>query len=352
MLRAFFERYGREIGVFVFIGGFFFDTFTLPPVDRTSSHLVIGLYLLAVAGGIALLKIKPDLRLSGAIQTLIHFGFGGLWSALFVFYFRSATLAGSWIFLVLLGSVFFATEKLRDHYRTFVLQASALYATLFLFLLFYIPVLVGKMDILTFIGAGITSAFIVLGGIVILGHKNDKNGQELRFVAFVVVGIFLLLSGLFASGAIPPIPLALAHIGVYHKVERLNGNPPSYITTSEGSARWYDRLLGIARIYHRTPGESVTVASTIVVPARITVKILHHWQYKDEANGKWITEGHIPLSLAGGRLEGYRTWSEKSALRPGRWRVDAETQTGAVIGRIEFIIVDGEPPHLETEPLY
>ena len=74
---------------------------------------------------------------------------------------------------------------------------------------------------------------------------------------------------------------------------------------------------------------------------------------------RWVQNGHevdrIALDILGGRAEGYRAWSYKRSFPAdprGQWRVEAITDGGQLIGRIEFSVI-GElprpvPPHAEA----
>ena len=59
----------------------------------------------------------------------------------------------------------------------------------------------------------------------------------------------------------------------------------------------------------------------------------------DEVQGKWITDRTIELPVIGGRDSGFRTFSKRSNLELGRWRVNVETESGQTIGRIRFNLV-------------
>ena len=48
-------------------------------------------------------------------------------------------------------------------------------------------------------------------------------------------------------------------------------------------------------------------------------------------------------AVSGGRREGYRTWSRKTAFPAnplGRWTVDVMTASGQLIGRLRFRVVE------------
>lgn len=78
--------------------------------------------------------------------------------------------------------------------------------------------------------------------------------------------------------------------------------------------------------------------------------IVHHWQFYDPAHRRWADMGRVELPVRGGRGEGYRTYSIKTGVIPGAWRVDVETETGALLGRLRFNVVQQpEDPALLAE---
>ena len=60
----------------------------------------------------------------------------------------------------------------------------------------------------------------------------------------------------------------------------------------------------------------------------------------------WTTRSRVDLPVRGGRGGGYRTYSVKTGISQGAWRVNVETPSGALLGRLRFNIVlqDGDPP--------
>jgi hypothetical protein len=82
----------------------------------------------------------------------------------------------------------------------------------------------------------------------------------------------------------------------------------------------------------------------------LNTEIIHEWQTYDRARG-WTTSDRIALSVRGGRDGGYRTYTMKSGIRPGPWRVNVETSTGAILGRFRFNVLSlsALPAPLKTE---
>ena len=73
------------------------------------------------------------------------------------------------------------------------------------------------------------------------------------------------------------------------------------------------------------------------------------WQHYDQTKGSWVTTSRIKLAVTGGSDGGWRTFSETTPNAAGAWRVNVETVSGAIIGRIDFTVIDQtSEPILET----
>jgi hypothetical protein len=71
-------------------------------------------------------------------------------------------------------------------------------------------------------------------------------------------------------------------------------------------------------------------------PTHLDTQIVHEWQYYNPVDEEWQTTDTISFPIIGGRDGGYRGYSSKSTISPGRWRVNVETPHGQTIGRINF----------------
>ena len=99
-------------------------------------------------------------------------------------------------------------------------------------------------------------------------------------------------------------------------------------------------------------GDPLYFYSAVFAPTKLKTTIVHRWQYFDRVREEWVTASDIPFPISGGRGEGYRGYSMKTALFPGLWRVQVMTERGAVIGRFRFEIFSAtETPPLEKKTL-
>jgi hypothetical protein len=76
--------------------------------------------------------------------------------------------------------------------------------------------------------------------------------------------------------------------------------------------------------------------------------IVHRWEHYG-ADG-WIEADRMVLDVAGGRTEGFRTYTRKENVPAGAWRVKIELANGRELGRVRFDVVEGPLEHpLVTE---
>jgi hypothetical protein len=73
-------------------------------------------------------------------------------------------------------------------------------------------------------------------------------------------------------------------------------------------------------------------ATAISAPRGLRDRLRHVWRL----DGRPIAE--VPLEIRGGRVQGFRTWSVKHNLAPGRWTCSVETESGQLLGRVTILI--------------
>jgi hypothetical protein len=144
---------------------------------------------------------------------------------------------------------------------------------------------------------------------------------------------------------IPPIPLAMKESGIYHSVSRTS---QGYQVEYE-PASWYRFWAEWDPEFHWQPGEPVYSYSAVFAPTEIDTTISHRWSYYNEQAGEWTVRDVLSYPMVGGRDGGYRGYSLKYGVEPGRWRVDVIIPTGQILGRSEFrIILSSRAVELET----
>ena len=137
----FFERHEGRISSFALIAGFIFDSFTLQRIDLLFENLVILSYLVISGGSIILLNYYEEyppkksffVRMQNLLPLFIQFAFGGLFSAFFIFYTRSATFSSSWPFMLILLFLLIGNEFFRNYYQRLTFQGSIYFMAVFSF---------------------------------------------------------------------------------------------------------------------------------------------------------------------------------------------------------------------------
>ena len=352
--RLFIARYERHVSTAAFILGFLFDNFTLTRVDAPLTVWVLGTHLSLAALGILLFQVCESgffrlrlfLRLGALLPLAIQFSFGALASGFFIFFSRSGALATSYPFLLFLAALLVGNEILRTRYARFTFQLSVLFVMLLSFSALFVPVFLGKMGAGVFL-ASVGLALIVfrLFLIILSWIAGERLRQNRRTIFAGVWSIAVFFVALYFGNIIPPIPLSLKHIGVYHTVERQGGD---YRVSFEQGKPFF--LFGAeSRIFRARAGEPVYVFSSVFAPTTLQTTIFHEWSYYDTGEGKWRLASRIPFAIVGGRDEGDRVWSMKAEAAAGLWRVDVATDRGQIVGRLTFnVVISGTAPKLTT----
>lgn len=352
------EKYERYIAPFTFVIGFVFDAFTLKRIDFWIDHLILVGYLLFAGGGIAIFYAYESGRLHvrftewgiAFVPVVIQFSFGGLLSAFVIFYTTSASFGKNWIFILALAVLLIGNEHFRKRYERLVFQISIFFIALFSYSVFLMPLILGKLGKGVFFLGGILSIIFIslfLWGLSRITPREDDSffggAQEiqkrLRPLIASIATIYILFNILYFTNIIPPIPLSLKENGVYHSVSRdENGQ---YALRFE-PAPWYRPFQETSSTFHWREGEPVFYFTSVFAPTRLTLPIVHRWSFYDEQQNAWVRRGDIQFSIFGGSDRGYRGYSFKTGIEPGKWRVEVATESGQTLGRDTFIVAQTE----------
>ncbi len=337
-------RYERHVSSISLLSGFVFDAVTLKRVDLFMENFWIVAHLLVVAIGIIILNMyenkqikKENTRARFWMIFMIQFAFGGLFSTFLVFYFRSATLATSWPFLLILGLVFCFNEIFKHHYSRLSFQVSIFFIALFSFAIYFVPVLVHQIGDDVFILSGVASLISIWLFIRLLAvTTREKFRESAPIIILSIGGIFIAINALYFYNFIPPIPLSLKDAGVFHSlVKNGDGNYVAGYESRSVTQEVKDYLRSY-QDFHEAPDDPIYAYSAIFSPSSLNINVIHEWQYYDETAKAWKTTDRINLPIVGGRDGGFRTYSMRAGLTPGLWRVNIKTENGKLIGRLKF----------------
>lgn len=336
----------RHASSVAFALGFVWDSLTLTRVDMLYDNIVLTVYITVATVGIIFfhavssgkLIAWPVERIAPWLPLIIQFAFGGLFSGYIIYYSQSGTLIGSWPFILFLLTLFIGNEVLKKRYQTLVFQFAILFIALFSYSIFFIPVLVRSIGTLVFLSSGLVS-LVLTAGVVAAVHKlaPSRIEEAKKPLLLSIIGLYVFFNLAYFLNIIPPIPLALKDLGIYHHVEKIS----SGYAVSYERPLWYRFFDETSRTFHMSPGESVYALSAVFAPTRLNTIILHRWSYYDEASNGWVVASEIPFPISGGRDGGYRGYSFKRKIFEGKWRLEVITQRGQLLGRRTFSIETG-----------
>jgi len=266
---------------------------------------------------------------------ILQYALGSVFSASVIFYSYSGSLSSSWPFIFVLVLLMISNEILKKYYTKPIFVLSVYFFAIFSFILLIVPYTMNRLGSLIFVSSGVISLVIISIFIYLLQIKFSQILKQINLILVSILLVFGLMNFFYFTNIIPPFPLSLQDIGVYHSVEKTsNGN---YNVLSEKQP-WQDFLFPRAKYQINSSGQSAYVLSSVFAPAKLNLQIFHEWQYKDPQNGKWQNLGTVAFEIIGGRKEGYREYSEKTNITPGKWRVNVKTLSGQIIGRISFLV--------------
>ena len=329
------KKYERYILPLSLAFGFVIDSLTLNKADSLIDNLVILTYLVILGGSIFFLHL-PDFKnkITPFLPAIVQFSFGNLFSALVVFYTRSGDFLVSLPFLIILLILFVGRDWFHRKYTKLTFQISIFYIALLSYFTLISPVLFRQINVWVFLLGGVFSLIAIFLYILIIkkGLKKSFYDYESQIKVYII-SIFIIFNLFYFTNTIPPIPLALKEGVVAHNLTRLESG--DYRLTYE-KPEWFRFYKYYAKTIHVGNGDPVYVFGSIYAPTKLKGTIFHQWSYFDEKNSRWKDTDRIPIQISGGRYEGYRGYSFKSSLIEGKWRVDIETESGQVVGRIKF----------------
>jgi len=337
----FYQRHEVLVGVLVFVAGFLIDIFTLGRIDDLLNLIQQAVYLLAL-GTLLVMEIK--IRAGTMIlpekwqkfwqyhDLVVHFLFGSLLSAYTIFYYTSASAVTSFFFILLLAGLMLANEIPKIQRLGLPVRVILFNICVLSYFAFFYPIIIGHVGPVPF-WLGFLSSFFMMVMVWKLNFKGEA-GRELllKFVLLPSVAIHLLFLLGYYSSLIPPVPIAVKRIGVYYEVIKEEGKyigthlAPSWKFWSKGS-----------QAFRARPGDKLNVLLAIFSPGRFEDRVLLRWYYHNPKQG-WRLEDTIPLTILGGRDEGFRGFGTKKFYHAGIWRVIVETSDGREVGRINFEI--------------
>lgn len=343
--KRFFGRHKKYAPVIFFVGGFIWDSLTLGRIDGWYSNTVLLTYLISLTICLYIFNLADDNHWDNTFiepyqeytPLLIQFFLGGLSSAYVIFFFQSVTLTKTMVFFLILVALLFSNELLKHRISNKYLQFGAYFFVNFTFFTFFLPIVFGVMNTLLFVISGIISlgsTLFVIGHIYWLSPSTRQEVTGWK-IGTLIIAIYTFINVCYAYNLIPPVPLSLQSGMVAYNVEK---QEQDFMVSYEPAAilnfwKTYDKT------YNYTTGDTVYVYTSIFAPADLKKSVQHEWRWYEDKTEEWKTTDVISYEVTGGRKRGYRGYTFKRNIWPGRWRINVTTGEGLVLGRIDFTIV-------------
>ena len=341
-VRELHEKHEKYVAIGIFVIGFLWDSLTMTRVDNPVDNIILMFYLLLIGAmivftlrrqcGIAppkwLLKMEPY------FPWAMQFCFGGLFSSYVVFYFKSASFTRTQFFFLILVILLVANEFLQHRLQNLVLLAVLYDFCLLSFLAFFLPVVLAAVNAGIFLLACLAGLLVSLYvfSLGFLFHP-DSWKRRMKPIALWMVSVTLAVIVLYFANLIPPVPLALKDVGIYHNVtKKTAGYEVQYVSPSAWRY-WMDW----ESPFYLSPGDKVYCYTAIFAPGKVRVRVRHAWSRKTPDG--WVLIDLLPFEISAGRENGYRGFTFKRGITPGTWRVAVETMRGQTLGEITFDVV-------------
>jgi hypothetical protein len=201
------------------------------------------------------------------------------------------------------------------------------------------PVLIGRLRWWMFVLAVATAlAPLLLLGRVHLRVTGDRR-RVFRHALLPSLGTQAALLALFLLRWLPPVPLSLMEIGIYHGVTR---DASGSYQLSRQAAPWWKPWAIDDTDFTARAGDRVYCFFRVFAPVRFEDDVRVRWSYRDPGRG-WLPSDAVPIAVRGGRERGFTGYAYKQNWRPGQWRVAVETADGREIGRRDFSVREDGP---------
>jgi hypothetical protein len=342
---SYYKTHELRFDMGLFVGGFLFDIVTLSEVDNFFGILQQAIYLILLGSIIFGETIRTeDSRRAGPLwfekiwefrQAAFHFLLGSLLSLYSLLFLKSASFFSSSVFILVLVAIMIANELSWVRSKGVPLRMSLFVVCLLSFFSICFPLLLGFVGYLPFFLSILATMGFIFGFCRLLAKKGVLPGTLAQMIVWPTLGVCGLFLILYVSGLIPPVPLSVKNLGVYHQIEKKEGQ---YILSRAKVANWNWRgMLGLQQIEVR-PGDRLHFFAQVSSPARFSDQVLIHWYFEDPKRG-WQSTDQVSMPVSGGRKEGYRGYSVKQNFQAGSWQVRVETTDGREIGRLYFSVM-------------
>jgi hypothetical protein len=160
-------------------------------------------------------------------------------------------------------------------------------------------------------------------------HASERSVQASRQIVVPFGLVLIAFLTLYLFRLIPPVPLSIPFIGVYHGVERTEAG--YRLTYEPGSWRFWRRG---DQYFRAQPGDRVYVFFRIFSPARFSDQVTMRWYWRPEGK-RWELQDSIPIDIVAGASRAFAaTGSSRTINRAtgkSRWKRPTGARSGGSI---------------------
>jgi hypothetical protein len=325
-----------------FICGFTWDSVTMGKVVSFYDLLILTTYYFGAGLILILLVREVQPQWQNRFTFLIQFFFGGLFSALVVFYFKSSGSFYTFLVVIFLALMLVSNEFIAEKYRSRTLVWTMFAACGTMYLNFLIPHVVHSIKPVWFYLSCIVSLMVVFA-IHGFAYAKQRESMTVRVKKLQYINelqqmtpslaVVALLVVLYQFQLIPPVPLVLKESYICKDFSNENG-----VYQCQAERQSLLRALGFGGdVIHITEGERIYNLSAVFAPTGISVDLEQRWWLWNEQLGSWEASGVVPLPMEGGRKAGWRTYSYiEASSQTGEWKVETALKDGAVLALAYF----------------
>ncbi|HEX4925327.1 MAG TPA: DUF2914 domain-containing protein, partial [Bdellovibrionales bacterium] len=300
-------KYERFLPAAFFIFGLVFDIATTDRIDHWLTLIQQAVYLVIIGSLLVfeVLETRGPLPLPEWLRKAwkyrdeaTHFLFGSLLSTFVIFYFKSASILNSFLFLTVIAVLLVLNELERFKSLGLLIRFALYSLCLISYFAYLVPILLGFVGLIPFVLAFALSALVFWGLFKLLLAKTVDRTLLLERIIKPAAAVQAVILVLYVFQLIPPVPVSLKYIGIYHKVEKRDGR-----FALDYERPWWKFWQNGAQTFHARPGDKIYCFVQIFSPTGFKDQVKIRWLYKDKRG--WQSWDAIPLDISGGREEGF-----------------------------------------------
>lgn len=340
-MRQWIEKNKPYFSAEFFIAGFLFDLLTLSRIDEGFQLFQQFCYLLVIGFLLIFEKSQSVERWfsKGFLNKVwiyryevIHFLLGSLLSIYTIFYFKSASIWNSFLFIGGLSALMVLNEFEKIKGLGGLLRFAMFSLCSCSYFIYLVPIVWQHLGFFTFVFSLILSGIFYYFFFYLVSRYQHISSKQL-FVEVLAPGIVVhvVFFVFYILGFIPPIPLSLQKVGIYHQITK---NQDQYQLLFDRP--WWRFWQNGAQTFVAEPQDKIHCFVSIFAPKFFREQVKMEWWMQNSRG--WLKTDTIPFQISGGREQGFRGYTVKNNFDPGEWQVRVLTSDDRELGRIYFSV--------------